>query len=87
MTEYLSDANDGDYGGGYGDSSIDATARIVDAGGDDDERRVEAALRPRRLSEFPGQTRVCDQLALVLEAAKRRGTPEERRVGKSVLGV
>jgi len=58
-------------------SIVEATARIVDAGGDDDERRVEAALRPRRLSEFPGQTRVCDQLALVLEAARRRGTPPD----------
>src|SRR5450756_2096718 len=58
-------------------SMIEATARIVDAGGDDDERRVEAALRPRRLSEFPGQTRVCDQLSLVLEAAKRRATPPD----------
>jgi holliday junction DNA helicase RuvB len=55
----------------------EATARIVDAGSDDDERRVEAALRPRRLAEFPGQTRVCDQLSLVLEAAKRRGTPPD----------
>ena len=61
----------------YDDSSVEATARIVDAGGDDDERRVEAALRPRRLIEFPGQTRVCDQLGLVLEAAKRRGTPPD----------
>ena len=61
----------------YGDSSVDATARIVDAGGDDDERRIEAALRPRRLSGFAGQTRVCDQLGLVLEAAKRRGTPPD----------
>ncbi len=59
------------------ESSVEATARIVDAGGDDDERRVEAALRPRRLSEFPGQTKVCDQLGLVLEAAKRRGTPPD----------
>src|SRR5687768_13744996 len=58
----------------YEDTSIEATARIVDAGGDDDERTVEAALRPRRLSEFPGQTRVRDQLGLVLEAAKRRGS-------------
>ena len=72
MTEYFPDAD-----GVYGDSSIEATARIVDAGGDDDERRVEAALRPRRLSEFPGQTRVCDQLSLVLEAAKRRATPPD----------
>ena len=50
---------------------------MVDAGGSDDERLVEAALRPRRLSEFPGQTRVRDQLGLVLEAARRRGTPPD----------
>ena len=66
MSEYDDDA-----------SMTEATARIVDAGGDDDERRVEAALRPRRLSGFAGQTRVCDQLGLVLEAAKRRGTPPD----------
>jgi holliday junction DNA helicase RuvB len=77
MTEYPSDAQEVRDDDWYGEDSIDATARIVDAGGDDDERRVEAALRPRRLSEFPGQTRVCDQLALVLEAAKRRGTPPD----------
>ena len=78
MTQSWSDADQsGTDGQGFADSSLDATARIVDAGGDDDERRVEAALRPRRLSEFPGQTRVCDQLALVLEAAKRRGAPPD----------
>jgi holliday junction DNA helicase RuvB len=79
MTERFPDVQDDPYDSStvYGDSSIDATARIVDAGGDDDERRVEAALRPRRLSEFPGQTKVCDQLGLVLEAAKRRGTPPD----------
>jgi len=54
-----------DYGG---------DARVVDPVGDTDERLIEAALRPRRLSEFPGQTRVRDQLSLVLEAARRRGT-------------
>jgi Holliday junction DNA helicase RuvB len=57
------------------DGSWEATARVVDAGGsDDDERVVEAALRPRRLDEFPGQPRVRDQLGLVLEAARRRGS-------------
>ncbi len=61
---------------------FDLTARIVDARLDDrldrdDERVVEAALRPRRLDDFPGQTRVRDQLGLVLEAAKRRGTPPD----------
>jgi Holliday junction DNA helicase RuvB len=49
----------------------------VDAAVDEDERRVEAALRPRRLADFPGQPRVRDQLALVLEAARRRGAPPD----------
>jgi len=38
-----------------------------------DERAVEAALRPRSLAEVIGQTRVREQLDLVLEAARRRG--------------
>jgi Holliday junction DNA helicase RuvB len=59
------------------DGSFDATARIVDGVGDPEERQVEAALRPRRLDEFPGQVRVRDQLGLVLEAARRRGTPPD----------
>jgi holliday junction DNA helicase RuvB len=66
-----------DLDGTYADDSLDATARIVDPGGDDDERQVEAALRPKRLSEFPGQTRVRDQLQLVLEAARRRDAPPD----------
>jgi holliday junction DNA helicase RuvB len=61
----------------YEDSSMDATARVVDAEGGADERTVEVALRPRRLTEFTGQTRVRDQLSLVLEAARRRGTPPD----------
>ncbi|MDT7545725.1 MAG: holliday junction helicase RuvB [Actinomycetota bacterium] len=43
----------------------------------DDERLVEAALRPRRLDEFVGQERVREQLQLVLESAKRRGRPPD----------
>jgi holliday junction DNA helicase RuvB len=61
----------------WDDGSFDATARIVDSSGDTDERQVEAALRPKRLDDFPGQTRVRDQLGLVLKAAKRRGTPPD----------
>ncbi len=61
------------------DESYDATARIVDPGGrgDDEDRRLDAALRPRRLAEFPGQPRVRDQLGLLLEAARRRGSPPD----------
>ncbi|MCA1982735.1 Holliday junction branch migration DNA helicase RuvB [Nocardioides nematodiphilus] len=39
----------------------------------DDERVIEAALRPKSLDEVVGQTRVRAQLGLVLEAAKQRG--------------
>lgn len=39
-----------------------------------EEKEFEAALRPKRLSEFEGQPRVRDQLGLVLEAARHRGT-------------
>ncbi|WP_084617426.1 Holliday junction branch migration DNA helicase RuvB [Ornithinimicrobium pekingense] len=50
---------------------------MLDPGSTDDERRVEAALRPRRLDDFPGQQRVRDQLGLVLEAARRRQAPPD----------
>ncbi|WP_122817779.1 Holliday junction branch migration DNA helicase RuvB [Nocardioides pantholopis] len=46
---------------------------LTAADADGDERAVEAALRPRSLEEVVGQTRVRDQLGLVLEAARRRG--------------
>ncbi|WP_052466770.1 Holliday junction branch migration DNA helicase RuvB [Mobilicoccus massiliensis] len=60
------------------DGSYDASARIVDPTAvEGDEQRVEAALRPRRLEEFPGQPRVREQLSLVLEAARRRGAPPD----------
>ncbi|NNG40815.1 Holliday junction branch migration DNA helicase RuvB [Flexivirga sp. ID2601S] len=62
---------------GYDDESYDATARIVDPGGDEEERRIEAALRPKKLADFPGQPRVRDQLGLVLEAARRRQKPPD----------
>jgi Holliday junction DNA helicase RuvB len=42
-----------------------------------DEREVEASLRPRTLSEFPGQPKVREQLSLVLESAMRRNRPPD----------
>ena len=47
--------------------------RIVTGSSMDEEREVEAALRPKNLADFVGQHRVRDQLSLVLEAAKLRG--------------
>ncbi len=41
------------------------------------EADVEASLRPRKLAEFVGQARVREQLELVLQGARRRGTPPD----------
>jgi holliday junction DNA helicase RuvB len=38
-----------------------------------EEQDLDASLRPRRLADFVGQTRVEEQLAIALEAAKGRG--------------
>jgi Holliday junction DNA helicase RuvB len=42
---------------------------------DEEERRFDAALRPRTLEEFVGQERVKEQLALLVEGARARGEP------------
>jgi Holliday junction DNA helicase RuvB len=55
----------------------DEAERVVSAFADADERAVESALRPKRLSEFIGQARVREQLSLVLESALRRGRPPD----------
>lgn len=46
---------------------------IVNASASETERAVEAALRPKKLSDFVGQPKVCEQLELVLKAAQNRG--------------
>lgn len=47
---------------------------LVDPHPTPEESVAEAALRPTKLGDFHGQDRVAHQLALVLEAAKQRGT-------------
>jgi Holliday junction DNA helicase RuvB len=42
-----------------------------------DERMIEGALRPKRLSDFIGQGRVREQLSLVLTGALQRGKPPD----------
>ncbi len=56
------------------DGSYELSPRVVAADADADERAVESALRPTRLDELIGQSRVRDQLDLVLRAARRRGS-------------
>lgn len=46
---------------------------IVSASAQDDERQFEVTLRPSRLDEFAGQTKVKENLRIAIEAARRRG--------------
>ncbi|MEP7354623.1 MAG: Holliday junction branch migration DNA helicase RuvB [Acidobacteriota bacterium] len=46
---------------------------IVSASLREEERQFETALRPHRLADFTGQAKVKENLAIAIEAAKRRG--------------
>lgn len=55
----------------------DAVDDLMTAQADERERAAEAALRPRRLTEFVGQPVVREQLSLVLDAAVARRRPPD----------
>ena len=55
----------------HSDSDVSA---LVSPVADPDEQAAESMLRPTTLTEFEGQPRVSDQLGLVLEAARHRGS-------------
>ena len=59
--------------GEAGEFSDDVSEALVDPHLTSDDNAVEAALRPKHLSEFVGQQRVREQLGLVLSAAHARG--------------
>jgi Holliday junction DNA helicase RuvB len=59
------------------DDTDETVTRLVGGSSDQDERTIEAALRPRTLGEFVGQERLREQLSLVLEAAQGRGRPAD----------
>src|SRR5438309_5873387 len=46
---------------------------MVSANPQEEDRQFETALRPTRLDDFAGQPHVREQLAIAIEAAKRRG--------------
>lgn len=49
--------------------------RLVSGRVQADDEAVEASLRPRRLDDFIGQTKVKDNLAIFIDAARARGEP------------
>jgi len=54
---------------------VSKTSYITDPKISPDEIQSESRLRPRTLGEFVGQTKVKENLAVFIEAAKRRGEP------------
>src|SRR6202163_3932311 len=46
---------------------------IVSSSAQPDERQLEAALRPQRLADFTGQSKLKENLSIAIEAAKHRG--------------
>src|SRR3989441_9823353 len=50
-----------------------ADSRIVSAAPLDDEAQFEVGLRPRRLEDFTGQTKLKENLAIAIAAARKRG--------------
>src|SRR5215467_14409319 len=50
-----------------------ADQRIVSAAPLEEEAQFEAGLRPRRLADFTGQSKLKENLAIAIEAARKRG--------------
>ena len=50
----MSGYDDGSHEVYFGVGEDPGVGRMVDPRGTDEERRIEAALRPRRLADFPG---------------------------------
>jgi holliday junction DNA helicase RuvB len=72
----------------------DGPDRVVSPLAEADDRQVEGALRPKRLSELVGQARVCEQVSLVLQGALGRGNPPDHMLlsgppglGKTTLAM
>jgi len=47
--------------------------RVVSGQAFDEDARIEASVRPKRLAEFTGQARVKENIAIAVEAARTRG--------------
>src|SRR5271154_13410 len=47
--------------------------RIVSGGGAEEDLRMGANVRPQRLTEYTGQKRVKENIAIAIEAARSRG--------------
>ena len=67
--------------------SAQEPADVLDRGASVDERDFEAALRPRRLSEFVGQRQIVHNLDVYVAAAKKRGEPMDHVLFSGMPGL
>lgn len=58
---------------GDGEMMEERTARIVSGAAVEEDLRMDANVRPQRLSEYIGQKRVKENIAIAIEAARSRG--------------
>lgn len=70
------------------------TERLVSGKERDDDRALDSTLRPQRLADFIGQTRVKENLSIAIAAALQRGEPLDHvllygppGLGKTTLAV
>jgi holliday junction DNA helicase RuvB len=66
-----------DPGGEQRGTLAETGERLISPLANADDRVIESTLRPKSLADFVGQTRVREQLSLVLEGALRRGKPPD----------
>ena len=57
----------------FEDSGPDEGTRLVQGATSEEERQYDAALRPQRLSEYVGQSKVKENLGIFVKAARARG--------------
>jgi len=62
-------------GGDAGGIPIDSEVRVHDARAELPDEDLDRSLRPPSLEDFVNQAQVTDQLAIFIEAARRRGEP------------
>ncbi|EDN65410.1 Holliday junction ATP-dependent DNA helicase ruvB [Beggiatoa sp. PS] len=49
------------------------TDRLISPIDNSEDRAIDKAIRPRRLEDYAGQPRVCEQMEIFIPAAKSRG--------------
>jgi Holliday junction DNA helicase RuvB len=55
------------------DKMMDGQARIISGKALDEDARIEASVRPKRMEDFIGQSRVKENLKIAVDAARNRG--------------